>query len=246
MVTSIITGCKRKTFDEYLAEEAEKFTSTQCPRQIDKLSRIDSMVYDQTSRVLNYYYTLQYEEGKKETLSQTLIEDFREALLVNLRDDISLKKHKENEISFCYHYFMDNKKEETFQLLFTPKDYNGKLNLHTFNYRETRNLREFSKTNCPIRQDKCTVLDSIWYDSISRTYYYDYSLEGELDNDSIFGPSIKRALKKSLVQGLSKDEELANERDKEKLDFGYRYFSSSTKALLLEMIIKNSEIKKEP
>ncbi len=244
LAACLITSCKRKTFDEYLASEAEKFTLTQCPREIDKYIRIDKMEYDSQTHTLHHYYTLKNELEQEKKLTESIIDDYRETMLVSIRDDISLKKHKENNVTFCYHYFLeDNKEKEAFQLKFTPKDYNGKLNLHTFNFREVRKLREFTQMNCPIRQDACTVLDSIWYDSISRTYCYDYSLEGELDNDSIYSSIVKRDFKKSLIKGLAKDQDIATERDKEKLNFAFRYFSSTTKKLLIEQVIKNEEIK---
>ncbi len=236
--TVILTGCKRKSFDEYLVEEAERFSQTQCPREIDNYTVIDSMKYDIESRTLNYYYTLKNELGKTKALTPAFIEDFQETMLISLRDDISLKKHKEDSITFSYHYRLKDSIGEAFCLKYTPKDYFGKLNLHTFNYREVRNLREYTKNNCPLRQDANTVLDSMWYDSISRTYYYDYSLEGELDNDSIYGANIARVLKKSLI-----DNDIVTERDKEKLNFGFRYFSSTTKKILIQQTIMNEEIK---
>ena len=46
-----------------------------------------------------------------------------------------------------------------------------------------------------------------------------------------------------LIEGLKENNEITNERDKEKLDFSFRYFSASTKKLLIESLIKNEEIK---
>lgn len=238
------TGCKRKTFDEYLAEEAEKFTTTQCPRELDSSTTIDSMTYDMASKTLNYYYTLSNELGSEDMLTPSLIEDFTETLLVSLRDDISLKKHKEENVNFSYHYFVKDKpQEEAFGIHFGPKDYNGKLTLRTFNYREVRRLREINAKQCPIRQDSCTVLDSMWYDSIARVYYYDYSLNGMLDNDSLYDANVRQAFKRSLIKNIKENDDIKVERDKEKLDFSFRYFSSTTKKLLIEQRIKNDELK---
>lgn len=243
IIEAVSSSCKRKSFDEYLFEEAKKYTESTCPKEIDKTTTIDSMVYDMKTRTLNYYYSLYGTLNDKETLTQSVIEDYTETLLITLRDDISLKKQKEDSINFSYHYHFTPNHEEAFRIDFGPKDYFGKLNVHTFNYREVRNLREFNRRNCPMRQDSCTVLDSMWYDSISRTYYYDYSLNGMLDDDSIYGKRIQKTLKKSLIEGLKENNEITNERDKEKLDFSFRYFSASTKKLLIESLIKNEEIK---
>lgn len=239
----LTTACKRKTFDEYLFEEAEKFTTQQCPKELDRTTCIDSMTYDMQTRTLNYYYSLYEEMNNLDVLTPGTIEDFTETLLVSLRDDITLKKHKEENVNFAYHYCLTPSHEEAFCIKFGPKDYNGKLSLHTFNYKEVRKLREISHAQCPVRQDSCTVLDSMWYDSIARIYYYDYTVNGMLDNDSIYTPQIKSALKRSLIENLKGDKSLKEEREKEKLDFSFRYFSKTKKKLLLEQIVKNSEIK---
>ena len=49
-----------------------------------------------------------------------------------------------------------------------------------------RDFKQFTQKECPKFVDQCTRLDSACYDIESRTLFYNYSVQGELDNDSIY------------------------------------------------------------
>lgn len=240
-----ILSCGRKSFDEQMEEQARDFTLKQCPREVDQFTTIDSLAYDRKTKTLKYYYTLKGELDDSTKLSPSACEDFEETMLSKLRNDLGLKKEKENGVAFEYNYYSQKTRTPLLCLHFDAEDYNGKVFLKTFNYRETRNMREFTRTNCPMRQDSCTVMDSVWYDSISRTLYYDYTLEGTLDDDSLYStnPEIVQKLKVHLLKGVKNNDEIANERDKEKINFAFRYFSKSTKKLLIKHVIKQKDLK---
>ena len=240
----LLSSCGRKTIEEQLADAAIEFTEKQCPKAIDDFTTIDSMTFDMPSRTIHYYYTLKGDLDDKEIFTSSVVEDFQEKVLLQLRGDLGLKKEKEAKINFGYHYFSEQKGEEFMSFLFTEEDYTGKMTPRSFNYHETKILREYSQAHYPLRQDSCTVIDSLWYDSISRTIYYDYTVNGMLDNDSIYNdPAIKNAMTKSLIQIIKEDDSKTIERDKEKLDFAVRYYSNSTKKLLLQVHIKNEKLR---
>lgn len=239
----ILPSCTRKSYEDQVAEAAVEFTEKQCPREIDDYTTIDSMVFERDSLTIHYYYTLKNKLDDEKALSPSVKEDFYENMLLKLRGDIALKKEKEYGMTFTYHYYSASTGKELLNLTFKKDDYTGTMNIHSFNYREVRNMREFSRTVCPKRQDECTTLDSMWYDSISRTLYYDYSVNGNLDNDSIFNlTDLKKSLRHEIVKGLKTNPDVKTERDNEHLDFSFRYFSSTNKNMLVEILIKNNEL----
>lgn len=244
--TALLLGsCGRKSFEEQTAERAKDFTTKQCPKEMDQCTTIDSMIFDKDTRTIQYYYTLKGNLDDPEALNECLIEDFRENMLLKLRDDLSLKKEKENKLNFSYFYFSKSTGNRLMEISFTPDDYTGKIQLHTFNYRQTRNMKQFTKTQCPVEQADGTTLDSLWYDSISRTLHYDYTLHGsELDNDSLldYNPTLPQALKKELVKSVKNDQSLVEARDKEHINYEFRYYTSVSKKKIIDVNIKGTEV----
>lgn len=240
----LLLSCGRKSFEDQMIEQAADFTQKQCPKDMDSYTTIDSMKFNKDTRTIHYFYTLKGQLDDTITLTSGVKEDFRENMLVKLRDDLSLKKQKEEKLIFAYHYMSQKSGKTLLEVSFTPEDYTGKISLHSFNYRETRNMKEFTRLQCPMRQDSCTVLDSMWYDSIARVLYYDYSVNGILDEDTLYtDPAIKTMLKQQLVTSIKTNEDIATERDKEKITFAFRYFSARNKKKLLGIIIKHSDLK---
>lgn len=238
-----LLSCTRKSYEDQVAEAAEEFTQKQCPREIDNCTTIDSMTFDRNTLTIHYYYTLKGRLDDKNSLTNSIIEDFNENMLLKLRGDIHLKKEKEYGITFAYHYISSSTGKVLMNLIYTKEDYTGPMSVHTFNYRETRNIREYCKAICPQRQDECTTLDSMWYDSISRSLHYDYSVNGRMDNDTIFNiDDFKKSLRHEIVKGIKSNTEISTERDKEHIDFIFRYFSSTSKRKLIEILVKNNEV----
>lgn len=243
LASCIATSCTRKSYEDQIEESAIEFTQKQCPREIDDCTTIDSMTFDRNTLTIHYYYTLKGKLDDEKALTKSVVEDFNESMLLKLRGDIHLKKEKEYGIAFAYHYISSTTGKSIMDLNFTKEDYTGQMNVHTFNYREVRNMKEYTRAMCPQRQDECTTLDSMWYDSIARTLYYDYSVNGNMDNDSIFDlADFQKSLRHELVKGIKTNEDITTERDKEHIDFSFRYFSSTTKNMLVEILIKNKDV----
>lgn len=244
LLALLLFGCGRKSFEEQIADQLQEFTEKQCPQQMDEFTTLDSMNYHQPTNTIHYYYTFSGKLDNKDILSEGVLEDFQEEMLIKLRDDLKLKQEKEHGITFAYHYLSQMTKKPLVEFIFTKENYSGRITRHSFNYKQTRNCREYTRLKCPVKQDETTTLDSLWYDSISRTLYYDYSLTGELDNDTLFrSPSINAEQKKQLMQSVKNNKEIEYERDVEHINFSFRYFSASSHQQLLGITIKNEELK---
>ncbi|MBQ0050017.1 MAG: hypothetical protein KBT12_07275 [Bacteroidales bacterium] len=239
-----LTSCGRKSFEEQVAIQLQEFTEKQCPQKLDDFTTLDSMSFDQPNNTINYYYTFSGQLDNPDVLTNGVLEDFKEDMILKLHDDLKLKEEKQHGITFAYHYLSRSTRKPLVEFVFTKEEYGKKIVRRSFNYKETRNCREYTAHNCPVRQDEATTLDSMWYDSISRTITYDYSLSGHLDNDSLFlSPDITKEQKKQLIQSIKSNKEIDYQRDVEKLNFAFRYFSSTTRKLLLNITLKNEDLK---
>lgn len=234
----VLSSCGRKTLDEQLVEQCKEFTKNQCPQKLDEYTILDSLSYDISTRTKHFYHTLRGKLDDVSFFDSIIVEQFRSTSLTNLRNDLSIKKDKEAKINFAFHYKSESTKVEYLNFLFTEKDYNGKMMKPSTNQTLLAKWHVFSRMNCPISENKSTRLDSIWYDSISRTLYYDYTLSGymDLEKDSIVIDRNK------LKKVFKEDETLTLERDQEKLNFSFRYFSSKTHKLITEVLIKNEKL----
>lgn len=233
-----LMACKRLTVDEQRAQDCREFTEKQCPKQIDACTTIDSMAYDAPTRTLTYYYTLKDMLDDEGLTTSGMMEDFSENTLAKLRDDLSLKKEKEDSVTFCYRYFSAKTGKELLSMSFGRKDYTGKFVRRSFNYRETRNMRELTQKTCPLVVDEFTTLDSLTYDSLTRTKAYFYTLKGQLDEDSLFRDT--RFMVESLRQQVAvniltnKEEDVRVERDVEKINFRIVYYSTKHKRIRID------------
>ena len=97
----------------------------------------------------------------------------------------------------------------------------------SFDERCTREAREYTEKQCPRRMDAYTVMDSLTYDTPSRTLHYFYTLEGLLDNDSVTSAEFQDALKDLLHKYIMNSVDLKTYKEKG-LNFCYHYYSRST------------------
>lgn len=97
-----------------------------------------------------------------------------------------------------------------------------------------RDFKQFTQKECPKFVDQCTRLDSACYDIESRTLFYNYSVQGELDNDSIYTEELSEAFHNDILKGLKGSLQLKVYKD-EGITFCYSYRSMTTGKLLLEL-----------
>ena len=79
-------------------------------------------------------------------------------------------------------------------------------NFESFEKRCAREAEEYTTRHCPRRMNKYTVMDSLTFNPETKTFGYYYTLEGDLDNDSIItneiADSFREQLKKELINSV--------------------------------------------
>lgn len=100
-------------------------------------------------------------------------------------------------------------------------------NFESFEKRCAREAEEYTTRHCPRRMNKYTVMDSLTFNPETKTFGYYYTLEGDLDNDSIITNEIADSFREQLKKELINSVELKAYKEKE-LNFAYIYLSQST------------------
>ena len=96
----------------------------------------------------------------------------------------------------------------------------------------------FTQKNCPKQVDKFTVLDSCVFSIPKRTYYYNYTVKGDLDVDSLYTKDLHDAFREDLLSGIKGSIALKVCKDAG-VTFCYRYYSDhSGKLLMLQKFTK--------
>jgi hypothetical protein len=90
----------------------------------------------------------------------------------------------------------------------------------------------FTQKNCPKQVDKFTVMDSCVFSIPERTYYYNYTVKGDLDVDSIYTQDLYEAFREDLLSGIKGSITLKACKDAG-VSFCYRYYSDRSGKLLM-------------
>lgn len=99
-------------------------------------------------------------------------------------------------------------------------------NYESFDERCIREAREFTEQQCPRRLDPCTILDSLTYDTQSRTLAYHYTVEGILDSAGVYTDDVISGFTKEVKNEVANSVQLRRYKQ-EKLNFDYVYISKS-------------------
>lgn len=118
-------ACHFESFDERCAREAREYTEKQCPRRMDQYTLMDSLTYDDHSRTLNYYYTLEGVLDNNTVMNAQACESLKDLLRKNVVNSVDLKSYKEKGISFSYYYYSKASGKVRFHVRFTPEDYDS-------------------------------------------------------------------------------------------------------------------------
>ena len=103
--------------------EAKEFSERECPRMVDTYIRMDSMAFSEEPVGLVYYYTVLGELDNEELLTPDVVEDFRTRLLENIRNDINMRRDKEEGFTFTYRYTSEKTGKPFIEAAFGPEDY---------------------------------------------------------------------------------------------------------------------------
>ena len=109
----------------------------------------------------------------------------------------------------------------------------------TIEERIAQEAKLFTQKNCPKEIDKFTTLDSCSFDIVKRTYYYDYTVHGDLDVDSLYTQDLHDLFHTQLLADIKNSITLKNCKDAG-LTFCYRYYSDKTgKLRMVQKLTKN-------
>ena len=122
LVLALCSSCHR-SLEDRAAQECKEYTEKKCPTPVVDNVRLDSMVFESTTRTIHYYNTL------AGTADNRLVIDkqqgkLRQALKEGLRSDAGTKAYKDAGFNFQYTYHSEKKPSEVlFDATYTTKDY---------------------------------------------------------------------------------------------------------------------------
>jgi hypothetical protein len=97
---------------------------------------------------------------------------------------------------------------------------------------------KFTLKNCPKKIDNYTVLDSCIFSIPKRTYFYNYTVQGDLDVESLYTKELHDTFHEQLLSDIKNSIQLKECKDAG-ISFCYRYYSKRTgKVLMLQKFTK--------
>ena len=117
------TSCKRTRIDEQIAREAVEFTKKQCPMVTDTCTRLDSTVYDISTRTYYYNHTLFGLLDDDGLYDEKFRDAFHDEILQKIRSSIPLRTQKSLGIVFVYRYYSQRDGHLIMDYRFTKEDY---------------------------------------------------------------------------------------------------------------------------
>ena len=122
-VLFLSSSCQEKKAD-FFERDAREYTEKYCPKQCDDVTRLDSIVFEKTGEMgtLKQYITLTLTKDEREKVMNQL-DKLMDMNLRDVRNSVTLAKHKEVGVNFCYIYFDENTGDKIAEYTFTPEDY---------------------------------------------------------------------------------------------------------------------------
>ncbi|MBW4710975.1 hypothetical protein KZY63_00695 [Prevotella histicola] len=122
IIISIFTECNR-TLEDRAAEECKEYTEKKCPTPVVDNTRLDSMVFERSTRTIHYYHSLIGDADNKHAIASQKGK-LRKALCEALRADPETKVYKDAGFNFRYTYHSGKKPTEVLiDMTYTPKDF---------------------------------------------------------------------------------------------------------------------------
>jgi len=99
----VLVSCQENRLDR-IEREAREYTVRNCPKPVDEITTLDSVVFhNDGSQNYTYYYKVMLTEEQHETF-KSIIDDIREKTERGVRNSIELKAMKEAGLNFVYVY----------------------------------------------------------------------------------------------------------------------------------------------
>ena len=118
----LLISCQEKKFDRF-EREANEYTMRHCPKQMDEITQLDSMVFHNDGSLdYKYYYTVQLTEEQRKSF-QGIVGEVKDISLKGVRSSIDLKPMKEAGLNFVYIYRDAETGKNLAKFVITPEDY---------------------------------------------------------------------------------------------------------------------------
>ncbi|EGC18784.1 hypothetical protein J4864_11095 [Prevotella multiformis] len=116
------SSCHR-SLEDRAARECKEYTERKCPTPDVNNTRMDSMVFEPSSRTIHYYHTLLGVADNEKAVTSKKAE-LRRALGEALKADPGTKGYKDAGFSFRYTYHSEKAPSKVlFDVTYTAKDY---------------------------------------------------------------------------------------------------------------------------
>ena len=110
-----------ENLEDRAARETKEFTEKNCPRAVDKEIVLDSMTFEKATHTISYLYTLQGTLDDPQRIDSV---QFRELLLLEVKNTTNLKLYKDAGYSFRYAYYSEKENgTKLFEATFRESDY---------------------------------------------------------------------------------------------------------------------------
>lgn len=109
----------------------------------------------------------------------------------------------------------------------------GSCKKESFDERMQREVKDFTEKQCPKEMDPYTVMDSMTYDMVSKTLTYNYTVNGDLDVDSLYDTEFDDLFSKKLFDNVKSSIQLKPYKEKG-VSFRYVYCSRKSGKVLLD------------
>ena len=117
-----LSAC-RNSLEERAAQECKEYTEKKCPTPVVNDTRMDSMVFEPSSRTIHYYYSLVGNADNEQAVISKKTE-LRKALNDALKADAGTKGYKDAGFNFRYTYRSDKTPSKVLlDETYTEKDY---------------------------------------------------------------------------------------------------------------------------
>lgn len=117
-----VTSCQEKKLDR-LSRMAKDHTERNCPRRIDEVTTLDSIVFSPAKSMdYRYCYSLTLTDEQR-TSFLDMKDDIRDGTLKDVRNSIEQRSIKESRLNISYEYYDASTHKLLATFTYTPEEY---------------------------------------------------------------------------------------------------------------------------
>lgn len=117
-----VSSCQEKKLDR-LARMASNYTERNCPRRMDEVTTLDSIVFAPSKSMdYRYCYTLTLTDEQRASFL-SMKDDIRDGNLKDVRNSIELRSIKESRLNISYEYYDASTHKLLATFTYTPEEY---------------------------------------------------------------------------------------------------------------------------